>query len=325
VLEGSVQKEGERLRITVQLVDALNGRHLWAERFDRSTSDVFAVQDEITLRVSTEMQVKLTEGDRARMASQDTRNIDSWLLTTEGFGEFFNFTREGMIRARELWESAQAADPNHATPVGGIGLTHWYEARRGWSASREESLRLATKFAERAIEMGPTNPIGYQALGNILILRNEPERAIEIRRKAIKLAPNDFSTVAGLASQLMYLGQEQEAVELFEHSLRLSPKPPWWVPANYGIALHLVGRKQESVDSLKEAIGLSPKNTGLRAQLAAVYTDLGHMDKAMIEAAEVLRINSNFTISSYKKSRRFQDPRRIAWLKDLMIRAGLPE
>ena len=155
--------------------------------------------------------------------------------------------------------------------------------------------------------------------------RNQPERAIGLRRKAIELAPNDFTTVAGLAIRLSEYGQEQEAVELFEHSLRLSPKPPWWVPAGYGYALHLVGRKQEAVEWLKKAIALKPKRAEIRARLAAVYSDLGRMDEATVVAIEVLQINSKFTVSKYQKSDHFQDPKRNAWLRDLMVRAGLPE
>ena len=128
-----------------------------------------------------------------------------------------------------------------------------------------------------------------------------------------------------MAFRLNEFGQEQEAVELFEHSLRLSPKPPWWVPAGYGYALHLVGRKQEAVEWLKKAIALKPKRAGIRARLAAVYTDLGQMNEATAVAVEVLRIRSKFSVSKYQKSDHFQDPKRNAWLKDLMVRAGLPE
>ena len=169
---------------------------------------------------------KLTEGDRSRVAAQSTKNFKAWLLSAEGYGEYLRFTREGMVRARELWQAAEAEDPNFATPVAGTGLTHWAEARWGWSKSRENSLGLATEYAERAIEMAPAEPLGYMALGTILFLRNQPEQAIKLRRMAIELAPNDFAAVAGLAIRLSEFGQEEEAVRLLEHSLRLSPKPP---------------------------------------------------------------------------------------------------
>jgi TolB-like protein/class 3 adenylate cyclase len=325
VLEGSVQKEGERLRITAQLVDALSGRHLWADRFDRQASDIFALQDEIVLRVLSELRVNLTEGDRARAFSGDTNNLESWLLGAEGYREFLKFTRKGNIRARELWQAAQEADPNRSVPLAGMAFTHWYEARRGWSADREASIRLGTELAERAIENGPTLPLGYQALGSLYLMRGDVEQGIALRRKAVELAPNDFSAVGGLAARLINIGQEQEAVELFERALRLSPNPPSWMLFSYGLGLHLVGRKEDAAEWLKKAIGKSPKRADIHARLAAVYVDLGRMGEAKAAAAEALRLKPSFSVSAHQKVFQLQDPERNAWLKDLLLRASLPE
>ena len=136
VLEGSVQKAENKLRITVRLVDALNGRHLWADRFDRQARDVFALQDEIVKHVIVEMQVELTQGDLARVASRRTDSLEAWLLRIEAYGEFIKFTREGMTRARELSEAAHQADPSWSRPLAVIASIDWYEAKRGWSNSK---------------------------------------------------------------------------------------------------------------------------------------------------------------------------------------------
>ena len=136
VLEGSVQKADDKLRITVRLVDALNGRHLWAVRFDRQARDVFALQDEIVKHVIVEMQVELTQGDLARVASRRTDSLEAWLLRIEAYGEFIKFTREGMTRARELSEAAHQADPSWSRPLAVIASIDWYEAKRGWSNSK---------------------------------------------------------------------------------------------------------------------------------------------------------------------------------------------
>jgi adenylate cyclase len=147
-----------------------------------------------------------------------------------------------------------------------------------------------------------------------------------VRRKAIKIAPNDFSVVAGLASRLTYLaGGEQEAVELFERAIRLSPKHPWWVPFNYGVALHMVGRKEEAVAAFKRAIDQKPRSAVPQVALAAVYADLGRMNEAKAAAKEVKRRNPKFTASRYMKSYSLHDPKRDSWYKNLLLRAGLPE
>ncbi len=259
------------------------------------------------------------------MVSRGTDSLEAWLLRVEAFGELIKWTRESMVRARELYQAAHQADPNWAMPIAGFAYTHWYEARRGWSASRDESIRLGMEFAERAIEVAPNEPIGYMALGYLYFLINDPERGIELLQKAIDLAPNDFAPVLGLATSLSEHGEEQEAVELFERAMRLSPKHPWWLPYGYGLALHLVGRKEEAAATYNKAIGLSPKSARVHARLTAVYVDLGRMDEARAAAAEATRLNPKLTASRYMKSYSLHDPARDAWYKDLLVQAGLPE
>ena len=186
-------------------------------------------------------------------------------------------------------------------------------------------IRLGMEFAERAIDVDPEEPLGYQLLGNLFFLLNQPERAIELRQKAIELAPNDFTTVAGLAMRLKEFGREQEAVELFERAMRLSPKHPWWVSFGYGLALHLLGRKEEAEETYKKVIGLNPKNANTYARLSAVYVDLGQINQAKAVADEVLRLNPKFSVARYLKSYPLHDPERLEWYEDLLLRAGLPE
>ena len=325
LLEGSVQKAGEKLRITIKLVDALNGRHLWAERFDRLANDIFALQDEIVKNVIVELQVELTQGAAARVASRGTNNLEAWLLRIEAHGEFIKFNREGMIRARELYEAAHKADPEWSRPLAGLASIDWYEAKQGWSTSREESIQSGIQLAQRAIQMDPESPLGYQTLGNLYALIGQGERAIELRRKAAELAPNDLVAVAGLATRLKDFGGEQEAVDLFEQAMRLSPKHPWWAPYAYGVSLHLVGREEEAVQSFKKAIDLNPNHILPKAFLAAVYADLGQIDEARAIADEVKRLDPKFSASRLMQSHTLHDPVKDDKFKNLMKQAGLPE
>jgi adenylate cyclase len=324
VMEGSVQKAEDKLRITVQLIDAVKGRHLWADRFDRQAKDIFALQDEIVKKVFVELQVELTQGAVARFASRGTNSLEAWLLRVEAYGEFFKFTREGMARARELTVAANKADPNWSRPLAVLASIDWYEAKQGWSNSKEESIKSGMELAERAIQMDPNDPLGYQALGNLFRLRGQAERAIEMRRKAAELAPNDFLAISGLATILKDFGEEQEAVKLFEQSIRLSPKHPWHVSYAYGITLYLVGRKEEAVQSLKKAIDQNPTHVLPQAFLAAVYVDLGRLDEAKATAKQVMQLNPNFTATRLIKSHTFHDPAKDAQFRNLMHRAGLP-
>ena len=325
VLEGSVQKSGKQLRITAQLVDALKGYHLWSERYDRQAEDVFTVMDEITKHVFTELQVELTEGEHARMAAGGTDNLEAWLRRIEGYNELIKFTRESQIRARELYQVAHEADPNWAFPVAGFSFTHWYEARRGWSDSREESIRLGVETAERAIELQPDEAIGYTALTNMMFMIGEIEKGVELGRKAIELAPNSFAIVANLAIRFSEADQEHEAVELFQRAVRLSPKYPWWIDFGYGFALHLVGRTEDAVDIYKKAIDKGAQSAPLRVRLAAAYVDLGRMEEAKAAIDDALEINPQFTATKYRKSYPYPGGERYDWYYDLVVRAGLPE
>lgn len=325
VLEGSVQRSGDKLRVNAQLVDALKGRHLWAGRFDRSASDFFALQDEIVKHVFVEMQVELTEGEHARVAARGTTNLEAWRLRVEAYGEFDKYSQDGNLRARQLYQAASEADPNWARPLAGIAFTHWQDARKRWSASREESIRLGVEFAERAIAMDPHEPLGYMALGSLNISFGDLTRGIELRKKAVELAPNNFMSAAGLANRMNYVGLEQEAIELFERAIRLSPKHPFWVPRGYGLALHLTGRKQEALEWLKKAKSLRPKHVSVHAYLVAALVDLDRMGDARAAADELLRLNPKFTASRFlQEGYEFQDPERNDWFKNLLVRAGLP-
>jgi adenylate cyclase len=325
VLEGSVQKAEDKLRITVQLIDAIKGRHLWADRFDRQAKDVFALQDEIVKKVFVELQVELTQGALARFAGRGTNSLEAWLLRVEAYGEFFKFTREGMNRARELTVAANRADPHWSRPVAVLASIDWYEAKKGWCASREETIQSGMALAKRAIQMDANDPLGYQALGNLYRLQGQAERAIEMRRKAAELAPNDFIAIAGLATILKDFGGEEEAVQLFERAMRLSPKHPWHVSYGYGVTLFLVGRKEEAVRALKKAIDQNPTHVLPQAFLAAVYVDLGRLGEAKATANQVMQLNPNFTATRLIKSHTFHDSTKDARFRSLMHRAGLPE
>jgi adenylate cyclase len=181
------------------------------------------------------------------------------------------------------------------------------------------------ELAQRAIEMDPDSPLGYQTLGNLHALTGQGERAIELRRKAAELAPNDLVAVAGLATRLKDFGGEKEAVQLFERAMRLSPKHPWWVPSAYGVALHLVGRKEDAVQSFQRALALKPNHALPMAFLTAAYADLGQLDKARAAANEVMQLNPTFSASRFMHSHTLHDPARDRFFIDLMTRAGLPE
>jgi adenylate cyclase len=206
VLEGSVRKSGNRIRITAQLIDAKDGTHLWAERYDRAIDDIFAIQDEITLVLATEMQVKLTEGEQARLRYTTTHNVEAWTYWAQGMSHYRQaVTKEKMGPARLYWEKALALDPNSASLNAMLGFMHCLDARFGWWDDRKTAIEKATAYADRALEIDLGNADAYTTSSLILLMQRRYDEAVADARKAVQLAPGS-ADAAELASFVLTLG-----------------------------------------------------------------------------------------------------------------------
>ena len=176
VLEGSVQRSGETIRISAQLIDALSGKHLWAQRYDRSVKDVFALQDEITLNILTALDVELTEGEKAQLTRRQTDSLEAFLQYLKGRAQLRRFTREDNERARSFAKRAIELDPEFADAWVVLAWTHQFAARVGWSESRAESYKRAAEIAEKALGLDDTHPSGYALLSTIYLYRAKVRR-----------------------------------------------------------------------------------------------------------------------------------------------------
>ncbi len=323
VLEGSVQKSGDRLRVTAQLIDGTSGAHLWSERYDREVKDLFALQDEIVKQVLVALQVKLTEGDAARIGSRGTKNLEAWLLSVQASTEGFKFTPEGNNNARELYQAAHEADPNWANPLAGLAWTYREALRRGWSTSKEDDRRRGIELAQEAISMDPDDPFGYMQLGNLYIERGDVNEGIVLREKAVEIAPNDFYALVGLAWQLGLIGQERRALELYQRAKRVSPLYPYWLLLAEGFALHLDGQHERAIRTLRQSLERS-QSAVVHARLAAVYADLDRIDEAEEEIKLVLEMSPDAKVEDFLRILNFQDPKRAEWYAGLLKASGLP-
>ena len=325
ILDGSVQRSKDRLRFTVQLVDAVAGHQLWADRFDRKAEDLFVLQDDIVRKILVELQVKLTDGEFARIHSRKTKNLDAWLLLNQGLHEGLKYTREGMSRARELFEEARKKDPNWERPLVGLSWTYWYEARMGWTEKRDEWIRKSSELAEKAVEWAPEEPGGYQMLGMLALSNRDYDRALSYRKKAYVLAPNDYLVILGLGSVLYKSGEPKKATDVLSKAARQNPNHP--VVLTWAIAeANLVAEDYEAaIETSIQAIARQPDAVMPHTFLAAAYSALGLTDEAQTEAAKVLQLNPNFTVSAWMKTRLLKDPADTERYANLLLKAGLPE
>jgi adenylate cyclase len=300
ILEGSVRKVGNRVRITAQLIDGTTGHHLWAERYDRKLEDIFAVQDEITFKILNELQVKLTDGEQARLYSKGTENIDAYLRMGQARSYFYHFDRGSNIVSRQMCEEVIGLDPKWDLPYAVLGWTHWMDVRMGWSDSPEESVREAFQCAQKAISLAES-PIAHALLGYLNTVTEQYEKAILEGERSIVLGPNSADAHVWYGYTLIATGAPERALSLFEKGLRLNPFPPGWYFLMLGAAYRLLGRNEEAIESFKKAISVEPTFLMAHILLCTTYVLSGAEGQARSEAEEVLRIDPKFSLERYAK------------------------
>jgi len=323
VLEGSVRKSGNRIRITAQLIDAKDGAHLWAERYDRAIDDIFAIQDEITLVLATEMQVKLTEGEQARLRYTTTHNVEAWTFWVRGVASFRQaVTKENNASALLCWEKALALDPTSAPLNAMLGFIHCLDARFGWWDDRETAIIKARAYADRALQLDPNNADGHIALGLLFWLRGQYDEAIYNARKAVQLAPGS-TDVAELASFILTpSGSPEEGLVLIQKATTLSPNHPPMYLGILGNAYRLSGQIDEAIAAFEAYNARSP-GFGL-VDLVIAYQENGQADKANDAAKRLLSARRDFTIAAWLKTQSRRDAGRLdADIAALRV-AGLP-
>ena len=225
VLEGSFRKSGDKVRITAQLIDATTGHHLWAERYDRELKDIFDLQDEITQKILTSLDVKLADGEQARLWRKTTRNPKIYEKWRQALEYFRKFTPEGNHKAREMYKETVDLDPE---PIGYLmlGWTYLIEEWYGWSKFPKKSLGKAAEFAQKALELDDSLPEAHSLMGCIHLVKREYDKAVEWGQRSVDLSPNGADVLTLYAVTLRNVGRMEEAIALHEKAIRLNPLPP---------------------------------------------------------------------------------------------------
>jgi len=322
VLEGSVRKSENQLRITAQLIDAIAGNHLWAERYDRKLEDLFNIEDEITKKIITALQVTLTEGEQIIVYGKGTRNLDAYLKYLQTREQFLKFDKDGVIRAQKMAQETIDLDPKYANGYALLAWTNLFDVWFGITKSPEKSYQNAIMLANKAISLDNSLPTPYSLLSHAYTLMRQYEKAISAGERAVELEPNSADANAHLGQTLNYADKPREAIQLLEKAIRLNPYPPSWYLHNLGGAFIGSGRYGEAVEVLKKAIDRQPKDQFAHLGLAIAYILAGHKDKAVIEAKEVIRINPNFTLKYFEKTAPYKSKESLKLRTDALREAG---
>jgi adenylate cyclase len=302
VLEGGVQKSADRIRITAQLIDALKGHHLWAERYDRDLKDIFALQDEITMKIITALQVKLTPGETVHLMAKGGKNIDAYIKTLQAGELVGGGTREGLAQAKKLLEEAIALDPNYPRIYVVLSKAHQNDVWLGTTKSPEQSLARALEAAEKAVSLDDSYAAAYGVLGMMYGMKKQYDKAIAACEQSITLDSNSSLNFMFLGLVLTWAGRAEEGTKYLQHAIRLNPFAPAMFFNNLAVAYRDAGQYEEAIEECKKALQREPKAPLPYIHMAISYMRLGREEEARAAAADLLRINPKFSLERYAKT-----------------------
>jgi adenylate cyclase len=323
VLEGSVRKSGDKVRITAQLIDALTGHHLWADRYDRDLKDIFALQDEITMKIITALQVKLTQGEQAAMIAKGTKNLEAFLKCLQSLASLTTHTKEGNALGRKLAEEAIALDPKYSRPYVALAQTYILDVLLGITESPEKSMAKAMELIKKAISLNETDAAAHGVLGYMYTMMGQHDKAIVEAERSVSLNPNDASNLTRLSFVLNNTGRAEEAISLLKSVRRLNPTPPQAYYVHLSTAYRLTGQYKEAIETAKEALKHVPNNQLAYLQLVTAYNMAGQEQEARAAAIEVQKINPKFSLEQYAKTIYFKNKSDTNRTLEALRKAGL--
>jgi len=324
VLEGSVRTAGNRLRISAQLIDGTTGGHVWADRFDREMTDVFAVQDEVVRAIVSTLGPTLTASERTRLGQRGTEDEQAYDYFLRGREQDHVDTREANARARALLGKAIERDPGFSLAYSHLSRSCAVCWINRWDDGSEEMLAAADELAGKAVELDESSAHAHFALGAVAVWMRRHELALREATIAIEADPNFADGHACLGMILMYMGEPERAIASLETAMRLDP--------HYRDAyLHIVGQAYFHARRLHEAVGAltrrlvrKPESDASRALLAAAYGHLGELDKSRTEWRELLRVNPGYSLAHKRETLPYRLDADYAYFEDGLRRAGLP-
>jgi len=300
VVEGSVQKTKDRVRITAQLIDANTGHHVWSDRYDRDLKDIFALQDEITIKLMRAVGMKLAHGEQfGENLLPPSGSLEVFMKAMKAAEYFYRMNKEGNALARKELEEAIALDPEYATLYSSLASVHLMDL---WFQSSESpliSFAQASKNIKRTLALDSENWVAHVALSFLYLNRKEHYKAIAAAERAIVLNPSGADAYKQLGLVLIMSGRAEEGSKLTEKAIRLNPIPPAIYLTDLGCAYSFLGRYEDAIDAHKRALKRSPNNLIAHIWLTATYVASGREEEARHQAEEIRRLDPSFSLDEY--------------------------
>jgi TolB-like protein/cytochrome c-type biogenesis protein CcmH/NrfG len=297
VVEGSVRKAGNRVRVTAQLIDATTGHHIWAERYDRELHDIFAIQDEITETIVAAVGPELSKAEMHAALRRPAEQLDAWDCTSRALWHLGRYTREDNEKARLWARRGIELDPNSAGAYALLATSHVYEIIYRWADPPSRAAADGLRAAEKSVALDPENPGPLFILGIVCTLTRQYERAIEVLERAIERGPSSALAYFGLGMALASSGRPEDGIPMFEKATRLSPRDPWMHEFlfNTGAAHFIAERYEQAAEFAKKSLRLRADQPGVYRLLAASYGMLDRAEEAKTALQELLRLLPDFS------------------------------
>jgi adenylate cyclase len=328
VLEGSVRKAGNRVRITGQLIDTTTGAHIWANRFDGAIDDIFELQDQVASNVAGAIEPKLRQSEIERASRKPAANLTAYDFCLRALAQSYRFSEEGLAEAVVLARRALAIDPSYAPAAALVGWCRGLQRTQGWGALSADDIAEASRLARQALEAERDDADTIsQAAWTLFFLAGEAAMAAAVLDRALALNPN--AALAWLVKGAFHAARNQPeaAIEALEQARRLSPFDPYTFLCAFNIAAaHLTARRfEQAVEWADRALHDQPRLVLAMRFKVAAYAHLGHLDEARAELGRMLAIDPKLTIAGYRERAHYAPPEVLELLVTGLRLAGLPE
>ncbi len=324
VIEGSVRKASNRVRISAQLIECATGGHLWADHYDRELTDVFTIQDEVTADIVGAMALTLSTDEKWRLVRNSTNNLEAYDYLLRAREQWWRLTREGTKNAETMLERAIMLDPGFSTPYAWLSYVRVQEYINEWRNGSEELLHQSHELAEKAVALNQSDPDAHNALACALLWLRQHDKAIAEYKRTIALEPNNARAHVEIGWVLHYAGRSAEALEPITRGMRLDPHYP-------DAYLHILAQAYFRLDRFEDAIGLlrrriirKPDTDISRVLLAATCGYLGRADDARTQWADALAVNPNFSLEQRRRVLPYKNPADFQQIVDGLKKAGIP-
>jgi adenylate cyclase len=325
VIEGSIRKAGNTVRITIQLIDALDGKHVWAERYDRELKDVFVIQDEVIREIIIALSLKLTPEEEVRIVKHGTENLEAYDLYMRGRQQGGFFNKEGNVEAQHFYEQAIALDSNFAEAWAHLAQIHTLNGQFGWVDDIVAADKRALELVEKSIELDPNIPATRFAYSRILARNSIGQhiRAIAEAKKTIEMDPNYADAYAYLGQLFTVTGRAEKSIEPITTAMRINPNFPFWYYYTYGFAHFFMKDYDVAVEFIEKAIDRNPNVIFIRTAYASALAMAGRQDDAEWQIEELYVLGFNKTLDEYMGENVIHDPAYRDLFREGLAKAGL--